>query len=563
DLGAGRSRAGLSGHLVPSPLGLVGCSSSPTVVFSPHSAVVSFSLSAPAPLAPGSGEGTRSPQIPLPAADEWYQTWPGKEARAAARGGPRRERRWVKFDGIGPVDETGMPIAPRPSVDRPRDWYRSMFRQMHHKLPGAPGRGGGWPGPAAPAGPTGPPMSPRSTETLPRTHAVPAPTIPKVPSSSAVPRAPWRPGPRAGSAHRGECRAPRAVPVQRRTGHPLQPPPPAQVLLQQELEQLGRQLDRDMEAMERRRHRSQVPVLPALALPARGEGSAKGWMRAQLDAGTAGCGHRGMCAQLGTLAAARVHGCVCARWRCARLDVPPAARRELALRKGDVVYIHKEVDGNWLAGEHHGRVGIFPASYVEVSGGSAREGALFPEGNGVPREVLECYGPPWVLWAPMGGPADTPLATQGERLCLLRRVDHNWYEGRVPGTGRQGIFPATYVQVLKEPRAKGSAQEPPPAPAARGPHPGSPPAPEPPAEPPASHDARELPAPGALAGTQGAASCRYRALYGYRPQNGDELELREGDRVDVMQQCDDGWFVGVSRRTQKFGTFPGNYVAPV
>ncbi|NWX94543.1 VINEX protein, partial [Nothoprocta ornata] len=40
--------------------------------------------------------------------------------------------------------------------------------------------------------------------------------------------------------------------------------------------------------------------------------------------------------------------------------------RELALRKGDVVYIHKEVDGNWLAGEHHGRVGIFPASYVEV-----------------------------------------------------------------------------------------------------------------------------------------------------------------------------------------------------
>ncbi|NWJ01246.1 VINEX protein, partial [Crypturellus undulatus] len=40
--------------------------------------------------------------------------------------------------------------------------------------------------------------------------------------------------------------------------------------------------------------------------------------------------------------------------------------RELALRKGDIVYIHKEVDRNWLAGEHHGRVGIFPSSYVEV-----------------------------------------------------------------------------------------------------------------------------------------------------------------------------------------------------
>lgn len=40
-------------------------------------------------------------------------------------------------------------------------------------------------------------------------------------------------------------------------------------------------------------------------------------------------------------------------------------------------------------------------------------------------------------------------------------------------------------------------------------------------------------------------SCRYRAVYQYRPQNEDELELREGDRVDVMQQCDDGWFVGM------------------
>lgn len=35
-------------------------------------------------------------------------------------------------------------------------------------------------------------------------------------------------------------------------------------------------------------------------------------------------------------------------------------------------------------------------------------------------------------------------------------------------------------------------------------------------------------------------------MYQYRPQNEDELELREGDRVDVMQRCDDGWFVGTT-----------------
>ncbi|KAK7805779.1 hypothetical protein U0070_024070 [Myodes glareolus] len=52
----------------------------------------------------------------------------------------------------------------------------------------------------------------------------------------------------------------------------------------------------------------------------------------------------------------------------------------------------------------------------------------------------------------------------------------------------------------------------------------------------------------------------YQALYSYVPQNDDELELRDGDIVDVMEKCDDGWFVGTSRRTRQFGTFPGNYV---
>ena len=33
-------------------------------------------------------------------------------------------------------------------------------------------------------------------------------------------------------------------------------------------------------------------------------------------------------------------------------------------------------------------------------------------------------------------------------------------------------------------------------------------------------------------------------MYSYVPQNEDELELQEGDLVNVMEKCDDGWFVG-------------------
>lgn len=33
------------------------------------------------------------------------------------------------------MDESGMPIAPRSSVNSPRDWYRRMFQQIHRKMP--------------------------------------------------------------------------------------------------------------------------------------------------------------------------------------------------------------------------------------------------------------------------------------------------------------------------------------------------------------------------------------------------------------------------------------------
>lgn len=33
----------------------------------------------------------------------------------------------------------------------------------------------------------------------------------------------------------------------------------------------------------------------------------------------------------------------------------------------------------------------------------------------------------------------------------------------------------------------------------------------------------------------------YRAMYNYRPVNSDELEVREGDLIYVLEQCDDGW----------------------
>ncbi|XP_015834928.1 E3 ubiquitin-protein ligase SH3RF1 isoform X4 [Tribolium castaneum] len=53
----------------------------------------------------------------------------------------------------------------------------------------------------------------------------------------------------------------------------------------------------------------------------------------------------------------------------------------------------------------------------------------------------------------------------------------------------------------------------------------------------------------------------YVALYPYKPQKADELELRKGGIYMVTERCQDGWYKGTSNRTQKCGVFPGNYVA--
>ncbi|XP_064000964.1 sorbin and SH3 domain-containing protein 1 isoform X33 [Pogoniulus pusillus] len=230
----------------------------------------------------------------------------------------------------------------------------------------------------------------------------------------------------------------------------------------------------------------------------------------------------------------------------AKFDFKAQTLKELPLQKGDIVYIYKQIDQNWYEGEHHGRVGIFPRSYIEL---------LPPAEKAQPKkqsplQVLE-YGDAIAKFNFNGDTQVEMSFRKGERITLIRRVDENWYEGKISGTNRQGIFPVTYVEVLKRPVVKNAIDYPDP-PMSLSPNrsvtasPQQPQAQQQGASPDRSQTPRDI--------------VSYQALYSYTPQNDDELELRDGDIVDVMEKCDDGWFVGTSRRTRQFGTFPGNYV---
>ncbi|XP_044791405.2 sorbin and SH3 domain-containing protein 1 isoform X30 [Bubalus bubalis] len=233
----------------------------------------------------------------------------------------------------------------------------------------------------------------------------------------------------------------------------------------------------------------------------------------------------------------------------AKFDFKAQTLKELPLQKGDIVYIYKQIDQNWYEGEHHGRVGIFPRTYIEL---------LPPAEKAQPKkltpvQVLE-YGEAIAKFNFNGDTQVEMSFRKGERITLLRQVDENWYEGRIPGTSRQGIFPITYVDVIKRPLVKNPTDY------IDLPFSSSP-SRSATASPQQPQAQQRRVAPDRSQTSQDLFS--YQALYSYIPQNDDELELRDGDIVDVMEKCDDGWFVGTSRRTRQFGTFPGNYVKPL
>uniref|UniRef100_A0A8C7QMA4 Sorbin and SH3 domain containing 2a n=1 Tax=Oncorhynchus mykiss TaxID=8022 RepID=A0A8C7QMA4_ONCMY len=408
-------------------------------------------------------------------------------------------------------------------------------------------------------------------------------------------------------------------------------------------------------------------------------------------------------------------------------DFKAQTAKELTFKKGDAVNIIRQIDSNWYEGEHRGRLGIFPISYIEKMPLPDKQQPIRPPPPAHVREIGEGV-------ARYNFNADTNVELslrKGERVVLLRQVDQNWYEGNIPDTTKQGIFPVAYIDIVKRSPSKSPAPShhpdphgypsnrtqgstptkadvyptrchstlcnpaqlepitllpppvsppsspspafysasqpaealampsssplshlptPPPIPLSSSqqivppcsppptslistsylssPSPSSPllispplttsplPASRPSSTPPpptppsssllASRQALVSPPPlqpspptSPIPDTQHSLPSSpppsfpplplspplvpfpeprspkikrfvqdllhgggdpFQALYNYLPRNEDELELKEGDVVDVMEKCDDGWFVGTSRRSKQFGTFPGNYV---
>ncbi|XP_067251370.1 vinexin isoform X2 [Chanodichthys erythropterus] len=580
-----------------------------------------------------------------------------------------REERLIKFSGIGPVDETGMPIASRSSVNKPKDWYRSMFKQIHKK-PEEPELD--WRERKLSSSP--PPDSAQQDRHSDPFTLTPHGALPdwadlgdtgKPPEPKSIFE--FEPGKGEVVEDRNKSlRSESQLPLYHIPVKPQSQSPSIEATLVSELNRFEAELDSDIRGLERKlsqkqqqrrgrgegakantaatrteenRQENSYPIIPCSAVK---QGTTASFMHA--DGRTTSDMDFPPKKEERKMKAAR-----------AKFNFQAQSPKELTIQKGDVVYIHRQVDANWYEGEHHGRVGIFPTSYVEIIPPTEKPTPI----KSPTIQVLE-YGEAIALF---NFNADLPVELsfrKGEVISIIRRVDDHWLEGRIAGTTRSGIFPINYVQVNKMPRTKssddfpssptptpeplspGRPQHSPLSPLSRSPEPqlsphkhssqsrsplslAQPTSPKPsnhflfspgptsstpptnnwtgllhshnplekdtrsPASPsnhvltcpqgpglpahtsshppyitqdgtrtqsPQPNTQVKIPSTSQSPVNMGYSRQPYKAVYNYKPQNKDELELREGDIVQVIEKCDDGWFVGTSERTQAFGTFP-------
>ncbi|XP_010376269.2 sorbin and SH3 domain-containing protein 2 isoform X6 [Rhinopithecus roxellana] len=428
-------------------------------------------------------DGTTSSSIPLYRSSE-------EEKRVTVIKAPH-------YPGIGPVDESGIPTAIRTTVDRPKDWYKTMFKQIHmvHKpdddtdMYNTPYTYN--------AGLYNPPYSAQShpaakTQTyrpLSKSHSdnstnafkdvsspVPPPHVPP-------PVPPLRPRDRSSTEKHDWDPPDRKVDTRKFRSEPrsiFEYEPGKSSILQHERpaslyqSSIDRSLERPMSSASmasdfRKRRKSEPAVGPPRGLgdqsvsrtspgradlpgssttltksftssspssPSRAKDreSPRSYSSTLTDTGRSAPRERRGTPEKEKLPAKAVY------------DFKAQTSKELSFKKGDTVYILRKIDQNWYEGEHHGRVGIFPISYVEKLTPPEKAQPARPPPPAQPGEIGEAV-------AKYNFNADTNVELslrKGDRVILLKRVDQNWYEGKIPGTNRQGIFPVSYVEVVKK-----------------------------------------------------------------------------------------------------------------
>uniref|UniRef100_A0A8B9WYU7 RING-type E3 ubiquitin transferase n=1 Tax=Bos mutus grunniens TaxID=30521 RepID=A0A8B9WYU7_BOSMU len=241
----------------------------------------------------------------------------------------------------------------------------------------------------------------------------------------------------------------------------------------------------------------------------------------------------------------------------------------LSFSKDEVLTVIRRVDDNWAEGKLRDKIGIFPLLYVELNDAAKQLMEMDKLGLASASGCLASLPSEAGAVATLAGPATLApgpsSGSTGAVSAFQRRVDskknakkrHSFTalsvthkSTQASGHRRSMEISAPVLISSSDPRAAARIGD-------------------------LAHLSRSAPAQDSSAGSTPATEQQsttprvqlplnvYLALYAYKPQKSDELELRKGDTYRVLEKCRDGWFKGTALRTGLSGMFPGNYVTPV
>uniref|UniRef100_A0A8C5QJ27 Uncharacterized protein n=1 Tax=Leptobrachium leishanense TaxID=445787 RepID=A0A8C5QJ27_9ANUR len=418
---------------------------------------------------------------------------------------PKRERIWIRYDGIGPTDEEGMPYASRSSVNKPREWYKSMFKVLHRLSDSEDMKSYRTQDESVTTSP-----APRelqrplnyTTDYQQRTVQLNSAQHHKLPNNVSKERDSFtsnvsnkiQPYSKSSPPSNQLPEAQRSASLPRNVPNSA---PHSFHGVSQKSNAFSKERSFDISANILNQN-AEVTLKSSSSKPVSQSGGRDEVDRARPH-------HAQNHNDLKEISKAIV-----------KFNFEAQSPKELSLQKGSTVSILKRV---------------------------------LPPGHYTPKPACQLSA---ISLYDFKGESDAELSLRkGQRVLIARRVGGNWFEGQVEGSSRFGLFPASYVQVIGDP-----TQEQKGTPRTRGISQNNS------QEQTSRIESASLRKPSITTKMPEVLGTQFRVLYDFTPNNSDELHLIAGDIITVTQNCDDGWYVGVCWRTQEFGTFTGNFVVP-
>lgn len=224
----------------------------------------------------------------------------------------------------------------------------------------------------------------------------------------------------------------------------------------------------------------------------------------------------------------------------------------LTFTKDEILTVIRRVDDNWAEGMLGDKIGIFPILYVELN--ETAKQLMEMDKPSASAEAVSCNG--------NGAHRHAEGKKNAKKRHSFTALSVTQRSAQVLGNNRHSMEISAPVLISSsDPRAAARIAD--------CPHLSS--------SAPATQDSSitanaGVSVPPRITSTTGellaAAKVQlplniYLAMYAYKPQKVDELELRKGEMYRVMEKCQDGWFKGTSLRSGASGVFPGNYVTPI